>query len=160
MQEFLLYRPNKTEIIIPFIMFPLAIVMFSFAFLIYGTLEMYFCLVFGAFLLYYGFNNYHISYKIIAFGQNEIQVFNRKLLQRYLWTDFSEVYYARNFKNILYLVMSGKELNKKQLRHLCEHKKGNNLKNAFIINISNATLDEREAILNIIKKHQINIHEE
>lgn len=158
MQEFLLYRPNKTEIIIPFIMFPLAIVMFSFAFLIYGTLEMYFCLVFGAFLLYYGFNNYHISYKIIAFGQNEIQVFNRKLLQRYLWTDFSEVYYAKNFKNQLYLVMSGEELNEKQLKHLCAHGASKRLKNVLLFYISDATLDEREIILNEIKKHEINIH--
>ena len=138
-------------------MFPLAIVIFSFAFLIYGTLEMYFCLIFGAFLLYYGFNNYHISYKIIAFGQDEIQVFNRKLLRKYLWTDFSEAYYTTNFKNFPFLVISGEELSKKQLKYFCNHCE-KRFEDVLIIPIGDATRDERKAIVELIEKHEIEIH--
>ena len=157
MQEFLLYRPNKTEILILFICFPLAIILLSLAFLTDGILDRCVLLFMTALVFCLGFYCYHSSSRILAFGQDEIQVFNRKLVQKYLWTDFSEAYYTTNFKNFPFLVISGEKLSKKQLKYFCNHCE-KRFEDVLIIPVGDATRDERKTIVELIEKHEIKIN--
>ena len=157
MQEFLLYRPNKTEILILFIFFPLAIILLTLAFLTDGILDKCVLLFMAVLEFCFGFYFYHNSFRILALGQDEIQVFNRKLLRKYLWTDFSEAYYTTNFKNFPFLVISGEKLSKKQLKYFCNHCE-KRFEDVVVIPIGNATRDERKAIVELIEKHEIEIH--
>ena len=156
MQEFLLYRPYRESLVIVFLCVAIAILSLCTGILVLGTSAMCFFFFGAAIELFFACCCYRRCNLIIAFGQYEIQVFNGKLLHRYLWNDFSEIYYAKNDRNRLYFVMSSEVLSEKQIKRLCYHGMRKHPQNALIFCADD--LYYREAILNMIEKHQINVH--
>ena len=79
-----------------FICFPLAIILLSLAFLTDGILDRCVLLFMTALVFCLGFYCYHNSFRILALGQDEIQVFNRKLLRKYFCN-----HCEKRFENVL-----------------------------------------------------------
>ena len=156
MQEFLLYRPYRGHTVIAFLCFVLSVLSLCAGILFFATSDMYFFFLCSVVEFFFAFCCYRDGNLIIAFGQYEIQVFNNKLLQRYFWSDFSELYYARNNRNRLYFVLSNEELSEKQIKHLCNHEIRKYRPNELVFCAD--YFSYRETLLNMIKKHEINIH--
>jgi len=149
MKEFTLYRPyesNKWAAL-----FPLCLGIFCIIF--DAIFSMLFLTWFAVILFLFTLLLYLDYSLVIGFGQNEIQVFDSKIRKEYLWSDFSHIYYGRNFKAFQYLILSSKPLDEKTVRALC-NKCSLSLKNISLDGILVIPVDEKKKpeLENLIKE--------
>ena len=115
MSEVILYRPyqsNRITALIPFFVGVLSSAI--------SIILSWFVLLLLSILMFLLAIEQYLEYsEVIAFGDNEIQVFENVVKKRYVWTDFSNAYLGRNFKAFQYLILSNKALDEKQVRKLC-----------------------------------------
>lgn len=165
MQEFLLYRPYKSEKAGIFFELFIVIICIGMSFLFYPLSTMFILLSMAAIVFLCMIRTYESYSLVIAFGQNELQIMGKKLLRKYFWSDFSDAYYSANGWGHLYIILSNGELSNEQVRSLRNKISRSNknicLENTLSIYIGssfNGKSKDAEAIEEEIKKHSINIH--
>lgn len=170
MQDFLLYRPYRTQRVGAFMTFIPSIILGYvggwMAIEIHPwTFPTYFMLLAPILGMIVTNNCYNDYSKVIAFGQNEVQVFEKSLVKKYLWSDFSDAYCSLNGWGHLYIILSNCELSSDEVwsvrRKADKTRRKMCLENSLAIYIGNA-FNKTEKDLTMIKeellKHQINLH--
>ena len=165
MQEFLLYRPYKSQKAAIFYELFIGIISLGMSFLLYPLPPMFFFLCASAVMLFCVLTSYESYSIVIAFGQNELQILGKKLLRKYLWSDFSDAYYTANGWGHSYIILSNGELSSEQVcsfrnkasrlnKNIC-------LENTLSIYIGSSFNENNKDVMTIeeeIKKQQINVH--
>ena len=171
MQDFKLYRPYGNQQFGFILVFILSIFWAYFggrvAIEIHPwTFSTYFLLALPIFGIIAGIDICNDCRLVIAFGQNEIQVFGKSLIKKYLWSDFSDAYCSLNGWGHLYIILSNCELSSDEVwsvrRKADKTRRKMCLENSLAIYIGNA-FNKTEKDLAMIKKelskHQINLHD-
>ena len=161
MQDFLLYRPYGNFKYVALFPFLCGILMFGIAVMNYTSPKLCIPLTLSVFEFFSFFYIYNLNSIAIVFGQSEVQVFDSKVRREYLWTDFSDIYYGRNGRGCLFIVMSSEVLTEKQVKSFCRKCSWSNplrVKNALVFPVGNN--QDEEKINQEIVKQQLILHKE
>lgn len=165
MQEFLLYRPYKSQKAAIFCELFIGIISLGMSFLFYPLPFMFILLCSSTIVFFCALQTYESYSLVIAFGQNELQILGKKLLRKYLWSDFSDAYYSANGWGHLYIILSNGELSSEQVwsfrNKASRSDKNICLENTLSIYIGSAFNQNNKDFMQVeeeIKKHKINIH--